>query len=78
MPKFIIDQALALRTIVEVEADNWEKFKEKYYNGDYDDIISEAQVEQWNVEDEDPIIYNGDLDLYEYHQIGKNLTVQRS
>lgn len=78
MPKFTIDQALALRTIVEVEADNWEKFKEKYYNGDYDDIISQAQVEQWNVEDEDPIIYNGDLDLYEYHQIGKNLTVQRS
>lgn len=77
MAKFTIDQALALRTIVEVEADNWEQFQEKYHNGDYDDIISRAQVEQWNVEDEDPIIYNGDLDLYEHHQIGKNLIVQR-
>jgi len=77
MPKFTIDQALALRTIVEVEADNWEQFQNKYHNGEYDDIISHEQLTQWNIEDEDPIIFNGNSDLYEHHQIGKNLIVQR-
>jgi len=77
MPKFIIDQALALRTIVEVEADNYEQFQEKYHNGDYDDVISLGQIEQWNVEDIDHIIFNGDMESYEYHEIGKNLILKR-
>lgn len=75
--KFTIDQALALRIIVEVEADNYEQFQEKYHNGDYDDVISLGQVEQWNVEDVDHIIFNGNMESYEYHEIGKSLTLER-
>jgi len=77
MAKFIIDQAIALRTTIEVEAENWEQFKENYHNGEYNDIISREQLNQWNVEDEDPIIFNGNMESYEYHQIGKSLTIQR-
>ena len=75
--KFTIDQALALRTTVEVEADNYEQFQEKYHNGDYDDVISLAHLEQWNVEDVDHIIFNGNMESYEYHEIGKSLTLER-
>jgi hypothetical protein len=59
MPKFIIDQALALRTIVEVEADSYDDFLKKYEDGKYQDQISEAQME-WNVEDVEEELFDGD------------------
>lgn len=61
MPKFIIDQALALRTIVEVEADNYDDFVKKYKDGQYQDHINEAQME-WNVEDKDEELFDGGWD----------------
>ena len=63
MPKFIIDQALALRTIVEVEADNYEDFVKKHKNDDYRDQISHAQME-WNVEDEEEELFDGSHEDY--------------
>lgn len=64
MPKFIIDQALALRTIVEVEADNYDDFVKKYKDGQYQDHINEGQME-WNVEDKDEELFDGGWDDYE-------------
>ena len=64
MPKFIIDQALALRTIVEVEADNYDDFVKKYKDGKYEDQVSEAQM-QWNVEDKDEELFDGDYDDFQ-------------
>ena len=64
MPKFIIDQALLLRTIVEVEADSYEDFLEKYNGNHYDDDISHAQME-WNVEDTDEQLFDGGHEEYE-------------
>lgn len=63
MPKFIIDQALLLRTIVEVEADNYEDFVEKYNDAQYQDIISERQMD-WNVEDIDEQLFDGGYEEY--------------
>jgi hypothetical protein len=63
MPKFIIDQAIALRTIVEVEADSYDDFVKKYKDEHYQDQISNAQME-WNVEDVDEEIFDGDLNDY--------------
>ena len=63
MPKFIIDQALALRTIVEVEADNYEDFVKKHKNDDYRDQISHAQME-WNVEDKEEELFDGSYEVY--------------
>jgi len=64
MPKFIIDQALALRTIVEVEADNYDDFVKKYKDEYYQDQISHAQME-WNVEDVDEELFDGGYDDYD-------------
>jgi len=64
MPKFIIDQALALRTIVEVEADSYDDFVKKYTDGKYEDQVSEAQM-QWNVEDKDEELFDGGYDDYD-------------
>lgn len=64
MPKFIIDQALALRTVVEVEADSYEDFVKKHKNDDYRDAISHAQME-WNVEDEEEELFDGSFDDYD-------------
>lgn len=58
MPKFIIDQALLLRTTVEVEADSYEDFVEKYKDAQYVDIVSDA-VMDWNVEDIDEQLFDG-------------------
>ena len=63
MPKFIIDQALLLRTIVEVEADNYEDFVKKYNDAHYQDIISHRQMD-WNVEDIDEQLFDGGYDEY--------------
>lgn len=63
MPKFIIDQALALRTIVEVEADNYKDFLMKYKTGQYQDQISEAQME-WDVEDTNEEVFDGSWNDY--------------
>jgi hypothetical protein len=63
MPKFIIDQALLLRTIVEVEADNYEDFVEKYNDAHYQDIINERQMD-WNVEDIDEQLFDGGHEEY--------------
>lgn len=63
MPKFIIDQALLLRTIVEVEADNYEDFVEKYNDAEYHDIIAEAHMD-WNVEDIDEQLFDGGYEEY--------------
>lgn len=64
MPKFIIDQALLLRTIVEVEADSYEDFLEKYNGDHYDDDISREQME-WNVEDVVEEFFEGGREEYE-------------
>ncbi len=63
MPKFIIDQALLLRTTVEVEADNYEDFVKKHKNDDYRDQISHAQME-WNVEDKEEELFDGSYEDY--------------
>lgn len=63
MPKFIIDQALLLRTIVEVEADNYEDFVEKYKDAHYQDIIDRQQMD-WNVEDVDEQLFDGGYEEY--------------
>ena len=63
MPKFIIDQALLLRTTVEVEADNYEDFVKKYNDAQYQDIISHRQMD-WNVEDIDEQIFDGGYEEY--------------
>lgn len=63
MPKFIIDQALLLRTIVEVEADNYEDFVEKYKDAQYVDIVSKA-VMDWNVEEIDEHLFDGGHEEY--------------
>ena len=63
MPKFIIDQAIALRTVVEVEADNYKDFLMKYKRGEYQDKISHAQME-WNVEDTDEEVFDGSWEDY--------------
>ena len=63
MPKFIIDQSLLLRTIVEVEADNYEDFLEKYNSDHYCEDISHAQME-WNVEDVDEYLFDGGYEEY--------------
>lgn len=64
MPKFIIDQAIALRTIVEVEADSYVDFLKKYEDGKYQDQISEAQME-WNVEDVEEELFDGDWEDFD-------------
>jgi hypothetical protein len=64
MPKFIIDQAIALRTIVEVEAGSYEEFVEKYKAGDYEDEICEEQM-QWNVEDQTAETFDGSYNEYQ-------------
>tara|TARA_B100000902_G_C27130983_1_gene823582 strand:- start:625 stop:921 length:297 start_codon:yes stop_codon:yes gene_type:complete len=64
MPKFIIDQALSLRTIVEVEADSYDDFVKKYKDEHYQDQISHAQME-WNVEDKDEELFDGGWDDYQ-------------
>jgi len=63
MPKFIIDQALLLRTIVEVEADNYEDFVKKYNDAHYQDIIDKQQMD-WNVEDIDEQLFDGGYEEY--------------
>ena len=63
MPKFIIDQALLLRTTVEVEADNYEDFVKKYNDAHYQDIIDKQQMD-WNVEDIDEQLFDGGYEEY--------------
>ena len=64
MPKFIIDQALLLRTIVEVEAESYEDFVKKYHDAHYQDTISHRQMD-WNVEDIDEQLFDGGYEEYE-------------
>ena len=64
MPKFIIDQALLLRTIVEVEADNYEDFVKKYNDAHYQDIIDRQQMD-WCVEDGDEQLFDGGYEEYD-------------
>lgn len=64
MAKFIIDQALLLRTIVEVEAEDYNDFVRKHVNGEYEELINEEQM-QWNVEDLDEQLFDGS---YEDHK----------
>ena len=47
-----IIETKTISTEIEVEVDSIEQAKDLYYNGEYSDAFSDAELQQWNVVDD--------------------------
>jgi len=50
--KITIIETKTISTEIEVQVDSLEQAKELYYNGEYSDTFSDAELQQWNVVDD--------------------------
>jgi hypothetical protein len=64
--KITIIETKTISTEIEVEVDSLEEAKDLYYNGEYSDAFSDAELQQWNVIDDSVEFENESFTIKSY------------